>query len=136
MRDAACSAGCPNHQTEWAKRDGDQRIMDFVAANTPKEFVLQLDAGTCVDAGNDPIAWVKADPGHIKSVHLKDWAPDNVAHEKGYKVLFGEGVTPWKKLIATLESVGGVEFYLMEQEGSRFPEFETAQRCLDTWKTM
>ena len=34
------------------------------------------------------------------------------------------------------ESVGGVEYYLMEQEGSRFSEFETAQRCLDTWKKM
>jgi len=51
-------------------------------------------------------------------------------------VLFGEGVTPWKELLATLESVGGVEYYLMEQEGSRFPDFETAQRCLETWKKM
>jgi hypothetical protein len=30
--------------------------------------------------------------------------------------------------------VGGVEYYLIEQEGSRFPAIETAQRCLDTWK--
>ena len=35
-----------------------------------------------------------------------------------------------------LESVGGVEFYLMEQEGSRFSELETAQRCLATWRKM
>jgi len=29
------------------------------------------------------------------------------------------------------------EYYLMEQEGQPLPpEFETAQRCLDTWKTM
>jgi hypothetical protein len=34
------------------------------------------------------------------------------------------------------ESVDGVEYYLIEQEGSRYPEFETAKRCLDTWKTM
>jgi len=25
---------------------------------------------------------------------------------------------------------------LIEQEGSRFPPLETAQRCLDTWKKM
>ena len=35
-----------------------------------------------------------------------------------------------------LESVGGVEFYLMEQEGSRFSEFETAERCLASWKKL
>jgi sugar phosphate isomerase/epimerase len=130
------SAGFHNHQTEWAKLDGDQRIMDVLAANTPKEFVLQFDVGTCVNAGADPIAWIKANPGRIKAVHLKDWAPGDRAQEKGYRVLFGEGVAPWKEIFAAVEATGGVEFYLMEQEGSRFPEFETAQRCLDTWKTM
>jgi sugar phosphate isomerase/epimerase len=130
------TAGFHNHRTEWAKLDGEQSTMDIVAANTPKEFVLQLDVGTCVDAGADPVAWIKANPGRIKSVHLKDWAPGDSAQEKGYRVLFGEGVSPWKEIIAAVESTGGVEYYLMEQEGSRFPEFETAQRCLDAWKAM
>jgi sugar phosphate isomerase/epimerase len=128
-------AGFHNHQTEWAKLDGDQRVMDFLAANTPKEFVLQFDVGTCMEAGADPVAWIKANPGRIKIAHLKDWAPGNRADEKSYRVLFGEGVSPWKEITAALESVGGVEIYLMEQEGSRFSEFETAQRCLDAWKT-
>ena len=130
------TAGFHNHQTEWAKLDGDKRIMDVIAENTPQEFVLQFDAGTCIEAGADPIAWIKGHPGRIKSVHLKDWAPGTKETEKGYRVLFGEGVTPWKDIFAAAESVGGVEYYLMEQEGSRFPEFETAQRCLDTWKKM
>ena len=128
------SAGFHNHQTEWALLVGNLRIMDFLAANTPKEFVLQLDVGTCMEAGADPVAWIKANPGRIKIAHLKDWAPGSKADEKSYRVLFGEGVAPWKEIIATLESVGGVEFYLLEQEGSRFAEFETAQRCLAAWK--
>lgn len=128
------SAGYHNHQTEWKKIDGDKRIMDVIAANTPKEFVLQFDVGTCMEAGEDPVAWIKANPGRIKVVHLKDWAPGSSADEKGYRVLFGEGATPWKELIQALETVGGVEFYLMEQEGSRYSEFETAQRCLEKWK--
>jgi sugar phosphate isomerase/epimerase len=109
--------------------------MDFIAANTPGDFVLQLDVGTCVEAGADPVAWIRANPGRIKIVHLKDWAPGSRGDEKGYRVLFGEGAAPWKEIITALESVGGVEFYLLEQEGSRFPEFETAQRCLDNWKS-
>ena len=49
---------------------------------------------------------------------------------------FGEGVSPWKEIFAAAEATGGVEYYLIEQEGSRFPEFETARRCLDAWKTV
>ncbi len=128
------AAGFHNHQTEWAILDGNQSTMDVIAENTPKEFVLQLDVGTCVEAGADPVAWVKAHPGRIRSMHLKDWAPGEAAQEKSFRVLFGEGVSPWKELIAAAESVGGVEHYLLEQEGSRFSEFETARRCLENWK--
>jgi sugar phosphate isomerase/epimerase len=129
-------AGFHNHFIEWKPLAGGQRVMDVIAANTPSEFVLQFDVGTCLEAGQDPIAWIKANPGRIRSSHLKDWAPGTDAQEKGFRVLFGEGVGPWKEILATLESVGGVEFYLMEQEGSRYSEFETAKRCLDTWRAM
>jgi sugar phosphate isomerase/epimerase len=130
------SAGYHNHQAEWAKLDNGQRIIEVIDANTPKEFVLQLDVGTCEEAGADPVAWVNANPGRIKVMHLKDWAPGGRAEEKGYRVLFGEGVTPWKELIAAAESAGGAEYFLIEQEGSRFSEFETAKRCLDNYKAM
>jgi sugar phosphate isomerase/epimerase len=123
------SAGYHNHQAEWAKLENGQRIIEVIAANTPKEFMLQLDVGTCEEAGADPVAWVNANPGRIKTMHLKDWAPD-----QGYHVLFGEGKTPWKELITAAKSVGGAEYLLIEQEGSRFSEFETADRCLKNWK--
>jgi len=128
------AAGVHNHLTEWASLGGGPRVMDVIADNTPEEFVLQLDVGTCMEAGADPIAWIKSHPGRIRSVHLKDWAPGNAADEKGFRVLFGEGISPWREIVTALESVGGVEFYLLEQEGSRFSEFETAQRNLDAWK--
>jgi sugar phosphate isomerase/epimerase len=129
-------AGFHNHRIEWNPLQGGQRVMDVIAANTPAEFVLQLDVGTCLEAGQDPVAWINAHPGRIRSVHLKDWAPGAEADQKGYRVLFGEGVAPWKQILAAAESTGGVEFYLMEQEGSRFSELETAQRCLATWRDM
>jgi len=129
--------GFHNHASEWKPvGEGGPRAMDILAANTPPEFVLQLDVGTAVEMGVDTVAWIKANPGRIKSVHLKDWTPGTKEEGKAFRVLFGEGVTPWKDLIAAAEAVGGVEFYLMEQEGSRFPEFETAERCLATWKKM
>jgi sugar phosphate isomerase/epimerase len=125
-------AGYHNHNAEFELVEG-KRPMDILAANTPKDFMLQFDVGTCLEAGSDPVAWIQANPGRINSVHCKDWAP---GADKGYRVLFGEGDVPWAQVFEAVESVGGVEYYLIEQEGSRFPEFETAQRCLDTWKKM
>ena len=65
-------------------------------------------------------------------MHCKDWSP---AADKGYKVLFGEGAADWKNIFAAAESVGGLEYYLLEQEGSRYPELETAKRCLETFRS-
>ncbi|PYX03084.1 MAG: xylose isomerase, partial [Acidobacteria bacterium] len=69
--------------------------------------------------------------GRIRSIHCKDWSPDA---GKGYTVLFGEGAADWKNIFAAAEDAGGVEYYLVEQEGSRFSELETARRCLQAFR--
>jgi sugar phosphate isomerase/epimerase len=122
--------GYHNHDAEWRPVAGKKPI-EILAENTDKSVMLQLDVGTCLEAGGDPVAWVESNPGRIRSLHLKDWFP-----QRGYKVLFGEGVAPWKKLFAAAESKGGVEFYLIEQEGSDYSELETAQRCLSAFRTL
>jgi sugar phosphate isomerase/epimerase len=126
------SSGFHNHETEWMPVEG-KRPMDVLAATTPREFMLQLDVGSCVAAKQDPVAWIKANPGRIRSIHCKDWARWRWS---GYRVLFGEGSAPWAKIFEAAESVGGVEYYLIEQEGSHFPPLETARRCLANWKQM
>ena len=131
MMDAAgLRAGYHNHQLEFKPIEG-KRPIEVLAANTGKDVMLQLDVGTCIEAGSDPVAWVEANPGRIRSMHCKDWSP-----EKGYKVLLGDGVAPWKKLFAAAEKTGGLEFYLVEQEGSDYPEMETAQRCLANFRKL
>ena len=59
LRPLGMAAGFHNHQLEWRPVDG-KRPMDILAANTPKDFVLQLDVGTAVEVGTDPVAWIKA----------------------------------------------------------------------------
>ncbi|HEV2444976.1 MAG TPA: sugar phosphate isomerase/epimerase family protein [Candidatus Sulfopaludibacter sp.] len=132
LRPAGLRAGYHNHQAEFTPVDG-KRPIEALAASTPKDFMLQLDVGTCVEMKSDPVAWIEANPGRINSLHLKDWAP---GADKGYRVLFGEGEAPWQKIFAAAESVGGAEYYLIEQEGSRFPALETAERCLANYKRM
>lgn len=124
--------GFHNHKAEFVPIDG-KRPMDVLAAGTPKDVVLQLDVGACLEAGSDPIAWIKANPGRIVSMHCKDWSPDAA---KGYRVLLGEGAVPWKKLLQSAEKSGGIEYYLVEQEGSDFPPMETAARCLVAFRKL
>ena len=130
LEPAGLKVGYHNHQAEWKPVDG-RRPMEILAANTMPTVMLQLDVGTCLEAGGDPAAWIRANPGRIRSIHCKDWSRDA---DKGYKVLFGEGGADWKGIFQAAESVGGVEFYLIEQEGSRFSELETARRCLEAYR--
>lgn len=137
-------SGYHNHQVEFVSLQG-KRPIEIIAANTPKDFMMQFDVGTCIEAGSDAVAWIKSNPGRIKSIHCKDWAPGAASgpasrpeseKNKGYRVLFGEGVAPWTRIFEAAEETGGVEYYLIEQEGSRYPELETAERCLATWHTL
>jgi sugar phosphate isomerase/epimerase len=130
LEPAGLKVGYHNHDAEW-KAVGGKRPIEILAGNTKPSVMLQLDVGTCVEADGDPVAWIRANPGRIRSIHCKDWSPDP---DKGYKVLFGEGKADWKGIFHAAESFGGVEYYLIEQEGSRYPELETARRCLDAYR--
>jgi sugar phosphate isomerase/epimerase len=133
LRAESMATGFHNHQLEFRPMEGGgKRPMEILAANTPKDVVLQLDAGTSVEVGADPVAWIKSNPGRIKSIHLKDWGKAN-----GYAVAFGEGEVPWKGIFQAAESVGGIEYYLIEQERAGADgEIAMAQRCLDNYKKM
>jgi sugar phosphate isomerase/epimerase len=130
LEPAGLKTGYHNHEPEFTLVNG-QRPMEILAKHTKPSVMLQLDVGTCLAAGSDPVAWIQANPGRIRSLHLKDWSPDPA---KGFHVLFGEGAADWKGIFAAAEATGGVEYYLLEQEGSRFSELETARLCLQAFR--
>ena len=102
LRPVGLRGGYHNHQAEFTPLEG-KRPIEVIAANTPHDFMLQFDVGTCVEMGSDPVAWINSDPGRINSLHLKEWDK-----EKGYRVVFGEGAAPWKRIFAAAEKTGGV----------------------------
>jgi sugar phosphate isomerase/epimerase len=130
LESSGLKAGYHNHELEFKPVDG-VRPMELLAKNTKPSVMLQLDVGTCLAAGSDPAAWIRSNPGRVRSLHCKDWSPEP---GKGFSVLFGEGAADWKAIFAAAESVGGAEYYLMEQEGSRYSELETAKKCLEAYR--
>lgn len=131
-RSQGLGVGYHNHQLEFRPVEG-RRPIEIIAGNTSQDIMLQLDVGTCVEVGSDPVAWIEKNPGRIKSIHCKDWSPDP---DKGYKMLFGEGDAPWKRIFQAAEKSGGVQFYLIEQEGSAYSELDTASRCLANFRKL
>jgi sugar phosphate isomerase/epimerase len=134
LKAVSMAAGYHNHGAEWRKLDASgQRPMDILAANTRPEVVLQLDVGTCVEEGADPVAWINANPGRIKSMHCKEFQRGG----KGYAALFGEGDVQWKAIFDAAEKTGGIECYLIEQEeGPADQQLARAQQCLANWKKL
>jgi len=130
LEPSGLKTGYHNHVAEFTTVNG-RRPIETIAAKTKPSVMLQLDVGTCLEAGSDPVAWIRANPGRTHSLHCKDWAPD-----KGYAVLFSEGKANWKEIFAAAESVGRAEYYLMEQEGSRFSELDTARACLESYRSL
>jgi sugar phosphate isomerase/epimerase len=131
LKPAGMTAGYHNHAAEWREAGG-SRPMDVLAGSTDRSVVLQLDVGTCLEAGADPVAWIKAHPGRVTSIHCKDWKAG-----RGYGVLFGEGDAPWAKIFEAAESTGGVELYLIEQEeGPAAEQMQRAERCLANYKKL
>lgn len=130
MKTAMLAPGFHNHQVEFRPLDG-TKPLELLAKNTVSDVVLQLDVGTCVETENDPVAWINANAGRIKSVHCKEFSKD-----KKYRVLFGEGDAPWKEIFAAAESKGGVQHYLIEQEGHALSEMEAVAKCLELIKKM
>ena len=128
LKPAGLRGGYHNHQAEFTPLEG-KRPVEVLAAGTPRDFMMQFDVGTCLEMGSDPVKWINDNPGRINSMHLKDWNK-----EKGYRILFGESPAPWKEILAAAKKTGGLEYVLIEQEGSDFSEFETARMCLENYR--
>ena len=129
LKAAGMRPGYHNHEIEFREVEG-RKPIDIIGS-TEKAVGIQVDVGGCLQGGGDPVALIRKHPGRVFSLHCKEYSTDP---KKGFRVLIGEGVAPWKKIIDAAEKVGGVEYYLIEQEGADIPPMETAKRCLQQFK--
>ena len=106
---------------------GDARLIDgtpawerFFDATVP-EVIMQMDIGNYKDGGGDPYAMIEKFKGRSKTVHLKEGGQGNP--------IIGDGTVDWKRVFELSETVGGVEWYVVEDE--RGPNNLTRiERCL------
>ena len=79
-------------------------------------------------AGADPVAWIKSNPGRIRSIHCKDgtWAA-RPGQEWGAEVPLGEGDVGMENYLRTLYKIGYQGPLTIEREIPQEPERQKAE---------
>lgn len=121
--------GYHNHWVEFQPLEG-ELPWDTFFSNTRPEVVMQLDTGNALHGGADPIPFLRKYPGRAATVHLKEYSASNK------KALIGEGDVRWDEFFSLCESIGGTEWYIVEQETYAYPPLECVHRCLQNLRRM
>ena len=98
-----------------------QTIWDILAGNTPDDVILQLDTGNAANGGADVPEVIRGAPGRINSMHVK---PYTHGAEHPFEPFVGDDSLPWEEIFALSESVGGIEWYVVEYEDESHPPLE------------
>jgi sugar phosphate isomerase/epimerase len=81
-------------------------------------------------AGLDPVAYIKRYPGRTLAMHMNDYAPGK------RDVLLGEGTLKWFEIFDAAETIGGIEWYIVEQESYPVTPLESVQRSFTNLKKL
>lgn len=126
--------GYHNHKVEVQPLPGQQdpSVSAFTTLfdATRPEVVVQIDIGHAMRGGADPVALIERYPGRAKTVHVKEYAPNDDA------AVVGEGVVPWADVFSACERVGGTEWYIVEHEHYSRSPLECVELCLKNLRAM
>ena len=122
--------GYHNHSEEFQPVEGGALPWDLFFGHTRPQVVMQLDTGNMMDGGAAPAPFLERYPGRALTVHLKEHSATNP------NALLGEGDVPWSEIFRLCESIGGTQWYIVEQESDAYPPLECADRCLQTLRRL
>ncbi|MGB9752623.1 MAG: sugar phosphate isomerase/epimerase [Roseiflexus castenholzii] len=121
--------GYHNHHIEFAPMEG-ELPWDTLFSNTTDDVIMQFDTGNALHGGAQAAPFLRRYPGRAKTVHLKEYSATNDS------ALIGEGDVPWNEIFELCETIGGTEWYIVEQESYAYPPIECVRRCLQALKAM
>jgi len=118
--------GYHNHAIEFQPINGELPWNIFFGATVP-DVMMQLDTGNAMHGGvssEEILEILKRYPGRATTVHLKEFSSTNE------RPLIGEGRMKWREFFSLCETIGGTEWYIVEQESCAFPPLECVKRCI------
>ncbi len=121
--------GYHNHDYIFEQFDGDY-LWDILAENTDDRFILQLDTGHAALMGEDPVELIYRHPGRTASIHAKAYSTVNE------EAVIGEDQLGWAGIIEASETVGGIEWYILEYEIENVDPIEALEACINNFKAI
>ena len=116
------------HGGDFQKIDG-VTCWDRLFTSAGPDVVMQLDVGNCLDGGGDPYAILKKFPGRALTIHIKE-------HGGKAGAPLGEGTVKWDQIFNLCETVGGTQWYIVEQESYVGAPLDSVAQCLKNMRKM
>ena len=128
VKPAGMRVGYHAHEGDFQKIDG-ETCWDILFSNAGPDVIMQLDVGNCLDGGGDPYAILKKFPGRAPTIHIKE-------HGGKPGAPLGEGTVKWDQIFKLCETVGGTQWYIVEQESYASAPLDSVAQCLKNMRKM
>ena len=130
LKPAGLRVGYHNHTTDFNKF-GTDYWWNLFADGTKKNVILQFDTGNASEMeGVNVLDFLKRNKGRTISMHVKPFS------KKNPDAYLGADELNWNVIMKTVETVGGLEWYIIEYERDAFPPLEALKANLDLFKKM
>ncbi len=122
--------GYHNHTTDFNRIDGEYWWNRF-ADQTSKDVILQFDTGNASEAeGVTPQSLIERNAVRTISMHVKPFS------KKDPNAYLGADELDWPAIMTAAETVGGIEWYIIEYEKEGVPPLESLKANLELFKKL
>ena len=122
--------GYHNHTTDFNRIDGEY-WWNLFADRTTKDVILQFDTGNASEMAGVPIVdLIRRNAGRTVSMHVKPFS------KKNPDAYLGADELDWPAIMTASESVGGIEWYIIEYEREGPPPLEALKANFVSFKKL
>jgi sugar phosphate isomerase/epimerase len=122
--------GYHNHTTDFNRIDGEYWWNRF-ADLTSKDVILQFDTGNASEMqGVTPQEFIRRNAGRTVSMHVKPFS------KKDPSAYLGADELDWPAIMTAAETVGGIEWYIIEYEKEGVPPLEALKANLEAFRKL
>ena len=122
--------GYHNHFADFNRIDGEY-WWNLFADQTVKDVILQLDTGNASElTGVSLVDLIRRNAGRTVTMHVKPYS------KKNPDAYIGADELDWPGIMTAAESVGGVEWYIIEYEREGVPPLESLKANLESFRTL
>jgi sugar phosphate isomerase/epimerase len=122
--------GYHNHSADFNRIDGEY-WWNLFADRTTKDVILQLDTGNASElTGVSLVDLVRRNTTRTVTMHVKPYS------KKNPDAYLGADELDWPGIMTAVESVGGLEWYIIEYEREGAPPLESLKANLEAFRKM